>query len=93
MNPKTIDRVCSRSVHVFHWRNVGSKDRINEVPHVSTRLADLGETISKQLVSWGYAVCDRRVRQYYKYAAIARRPSSTELNNSWRCVRELGLRP
>jgi hypothetical protein len=60
--------------------------------HVSTRLADLGETISKQLANWGYAVCDRCVRQFYKYAAIARRPSSTELNNSWRRARELGLK-
>jgi hypothetical protein len=24
MNPKTIDHVCSRSVHAFHWRNVGT---------------------------------------------------------------------
>jgi hypothetical protein len=59
MNPKAIDHVCSRLVYVFHWRNVGSKDRIIEMPHVSTRLADLGETISKQLVNWGYAVWDR----------------------------------
>jgi putative pyruvate formate lyase activating enzyme len=27
-----------------------------------------------------------------KYAEIARRPSSTELNDSWRCARELGLK-
>ena len=32
MNPKTIDHVCSRLVYVFHWRNVGSKDRIDEIP-------------------------------------------------------------
>src|SRR5262249_37453047 len=25
MNPNTTDHVCSRSVHVFHWRNVGTK--------------------------------------------------------------------
>jgi hypothetical protein len=32
MNPKTIDHVCSRLVYAFHWRNVGSKDQINEMP-------------------------------------------------------------
>jgi hypothetical protein len=31
MNPKTIDHVCSRLVYAFHWRNVGSKVRINEM--------------------------------------------------------------
>src|SRR5262245_3742608 len=29
---KTIDHVCSRLVYAFHWRNVGSKDRINDMP-------------------------------------------------------------
>src|SRR5262245_33677716 len=31
MNLKTLEHVCSRLVYVFHWRNVGSKDRINEI--------------------------------------------------------------
>src|SRR5262245_42940244 len=35
MNPKTIDHVCSRSVHVFHWRNVGSgKNSISKPQHL-----------------------------------------------------------
>jgi NTE family protein len=34
----------------------------------STRLADLGETLSKQLINWGYAICDRSVRIHYRGA-------------------------
>jgi hypothetical protein len=41
---------------------------------VLTRLADPGETISKQLVNWGYAVCDRCVRQYYLGYLLNRSP-------------------
>jgi NTE family protein len=32
----------------------------------STRLADLGETVSKHLVNWGYAICDRCLRTHYR---------------------------
>jgi NTE family protein len=32
----------------------------------STRLADLGETRSKQLINWGYAICDRSLRKHYR---------------------------
>ncbi len=32
---------------------------------VGTRLSDLGEAISKQIVNWGYAVCDRSLRANY----------------------------
>jgi NTE family protein len=32
---------------------------------VSTRLSDLGEAISKQIINWGYAVCDRSLRANY----------------------------
>jgi NTE family protein len=31
-----------------------------------TRLTDLGETRSKQLINWGYAICDRTVRGFYR---------------------------
>jgi NTE family protein len=33
---------------------------------VATRLSDLGGETSKQLVNWGYAVCDRSIRSNYK---------------------------
>jgi NTE family protein len=33
---------------------------------VSTRLSDAGEKVSKQLVNWGYVVCDRSLRTNYK---------------------------
>jgi NTE family protein len=33
---------------------------------VSTRLADPGELVAKQLVNWGYAITDRCVRQHYQ---------------------------
>jgi putative pyruvate formate lyase activating enzyme len=37
--------------------------------------------------------CDPASTKYRdKYAEIARSPSSTELNNSWRRARELGLK-
>jgi putative pyruvate formate lyase activating enzyme len=37
--------------------------------------------------------CDPASAKYRdKYAAIARRPSATELNDSWRRARELGLK-
>jgi NTE family protein len=32
---------------------------------VSTRLSDLGEAISKQIVNWGYTVADRSLRANY----------------------------
>ena len=32
---------------------------------VGTGLGDLGETISKQIINWGYAVCDRSLRANY----------------------------
>jgi NTE family protein len=32
---------------------------------LATRLSDLGEALSKQLINWGYAICDRCIRKYY----------------------------
>jgi NTE family protein len=32
---------------------------------LSTRLADLGDRESRQLVNWGYAICDRNIRTHY----------------------------
>lgn len=32
---------------------------------LSTRLADLGDLPSRQLINWGYAICDRNVRSHY----------------------------
>ncbi|TCA23616.1 patatin-like phospholipase family protein [Rhizobium leguminosarum bv. viciae] len=46
-----------------------------KLSNVATRLTDLGEDISKQLVNWGYAVCDRSVRANYKRVGVAREPS------------------
>jgi hypothetical protein len=42
MNPKAIDHVCSRLVYVFHWRNVGGKDRINEMPLCASLAQNVG---------------------------------------------------
>ncbi len=33
---------------------------------LSTRLSDLGEAASKQLVNWGYAICDYCLRLHYQ---------------------------
>ena len=40
-------------------------DLVHGLARVGTRLSDLGETLSKQIVNWGYAVCDRSVRANY----------------------------
>jgi NTE family protein len=37
----------------------------HRLAQVSTRLSDLGETISKQIINWGYAVADRSLRANY----------------------------
>ena len=38
----------------------------DRLARTSTRLSGLGETVSKQLVNWGYAICDRCVRTHYR---------------------------
>jgi NTE family protein len=40
-------------------------DKVHALAHVATRLSDLGEQTSKQLINWGYAICDRSVRSNY----------------------------
>jgi NTE family protein len=40
-------------------------DLVHGLAHLGTRLSDLGETPSKQIVNWGYVVCDRSVRANY----------------------------
>jgi NTE family protein len=47
---------------------------IHQLARTSTRLSDLGEKISKQLVNWGYAICDRSVRTNYKGQFGAAKP-------------------
>ena len=37
----------------------------HQLARVSTRLSDLGDTISKQIVNWGYVVSDRSLRANY----------------------------
>lgn len=39
---------------------------VEKLAATSTRLADPGDLVAKQLVNWGYAVCDRVVRAHYK---------------------------
>lgn len=41
---------------------------------MATRLSDLGETQSKQLINWGYAICDRCIRTHYDVTAIQQKP-------------------
>ncbi len=40
-------------------------DLVHGLARVGTRLSDLGETLSKQIINWGYVVCDRSVRANY----------------------------
>ena len=42
----------------------------DQLARVSTRLSDLGEQVSKQLVNWGYAICDYSLRLHYKGPVI-----------------------
>jgi NTE family protein len=50
-------------------------DLTHKLARVGTRLSDLGETLSKQIVNWGYAVADRSIRANYsgKLTATAAR--------------------
>jgi len=45
-----------------------------KLAHVGARLSDLGETLSKQIVNWGYAICDRSLRANYNGAMAAAPP-------------------
>jgi NTE family protein len=38
---------------------------VHTLASLPTRLSDLGTTQSKQLINWGYAICDRCVRAHY----------------------------
>jgi NTE family protein len=40
-------------------------DLVHGLAHVSTRLSDLGEILSKQIINWGYAASDRSIRKNY----------------------------
>jgi NTE family protein len=42
-----------------------------------TRLSDLGEIQSKQLINWGYAISDRCMRTHYDAAGIQPKPAPT----------------
>ena len=42
---------------------------------LATRLSDLGDRPSKQLINWGYAICDRCIRTHYNVAAIQGKPA------------------
>jgi len=40
-------------------------DLVHGLAHVGTRLSDLGDSLSKQIINWGYVVCDRSIRANY----------------------------
>lgn len=47
---------------------------INQLAHLGTRLSDLGDSQSKQLINWGYAICDRCVRVHYNSPDLQQKP-------------------
>jgi hypothetical protein len=52
-----------------------TKEVASQLAGLPTHLSDLGELQSKQLVNWGYAICDRCVRIHYNVPNIrTRRP-------------------
>ena len=48
---------------------------VNQLAHLGTRLSDLGETQSKQLINWGYAICDRCIRVHYNVPELQQKPA------------------
>jgi NTE family protein len=48
---------------------------VDQLAHVSTRLSDPGEIPAKQLVNWGYAICDRCVRGHYNFPGVDKTPA------------------
>ena len=40
-------------------------DVTHRLAQLGTRLSDLGDITSKQVINWGYAVCDRSLRANY----------------------------
>ncbi len=48
---------------------------VTQLAHLGTRLSDLGETQSKQLINWGYAICDRCMRVHYDVPEIQHKPA------------------
>jgi NTE family protein len=47
---------------------------IYKLARAGFRLSDLGETVSKQIINWGYAICDRSLRANYSGAMAAAQP-------------------
>lgn len=47
---------------------------VDELAAISTRLSDPGDARAKQLINWGYAVCDRSVRCHYHGPEVAQSP-------------------
>ncbi|HEV7635095.1 MAG TPA: patatin-like phospholipase family protein [Bradyrhizobium sp.] len=50
---------------------------VTRLAHLATRLSDLGSKESRQLVNWGYAICDRSIRTHYNVAEIQQKPAPT----------------
>jgi NTE family protein len=48
---------------------------VSQLAGLGTRLSDLGETQSKELVNWGYAICDRCVRVHYNVPELQQKPA------------------
>jgi NTE family protein len=47
---------------------------VHKLAHLPTRLSDLGAVESKQLINWGYAICDRCIRVYYDVPDLQQKP-------------------
>jgi NTE family protein len=48
-----------------------------QLASLATRLSDLGETPSKQLINWGYAISDRCIRTHYNAPGMPPPPAAT----------------
>lgn len=52
-----------------------SPAEVSALASAPTRLSDLGDAVSKKLVNWGYAICDRSVRAKYRGSVRPRPPT------------------
>lgn len=51
-----------------------SRETAQTLAGLATRLSDLGEVQSKQLINWGYAISDRCIRSHYNVEDMQLRP-------------------
>jgi NTE family protein len=52
-----------------------STAEVQKLAGLAPRLNDLGDTLSKQLINWGYAISDKCIRDNYDVGALQQKPA------------------